>query len=85
MKIGNLENGMRHVNIEGKIVNMNGYMLVVDDGTGMTFVRYRYRNLMDQVSKGNTVNISGCRAVRYSGILQLIMNPKGRISLRGAR
>jgi len=79
MRIGDIENGMRHVNIEGKIVNMNCYMLVVDDESGRTFVRYSRRNLENPVEIGNHVKIYNCQAVNYSGILQLRMERKGRI------
>jgi len=82
MRIANIENGMRHVNIEGKIVNMNGYMLVVDDESGRTFVRYSRRNLEDQIETGNHVRIYNGQVVCYSGILQLRMQPNGRIALR---
>jgi len=79
MRIADIENGMRHVNIEGKIVNMDSYMLVIDDESGRTFVRYSRRNLENPIKTGNYVKIYGCQAVRYSGILQLKMQPKGRI------
>lgn len=82
MRIADIENGMRHVNIEGTIVNMNSYMLVVDDESGRMFVRYSRRNLENQVRTGNRVRIHDCQAICYSGILQLKMQPKGRIVLR---
>ncbi|MCJ7504951.1 hypothetical protein MUP05_00550 [Candidatus Bathyarchaeota archaeon] len=82
MRIADIENGMRHVNIEGKIVNMNGYMLVVDDESGRMFVRYSQRNLEKQIEKGNRVRISNCQAVSYSGILQLRIQPNGHIAVR---
>ena len=82
MKIEEIENGMRNVNIEGKIANMNHFMLVVDDGSGRAFVRYRYRNLKNRLLKGSFVEIRGCLAVEYSGILQLKMNHKGQIISR---
>jgi RNase P/RNase MRP subunit p29 len=82
MRIADIENGMRHVNIEGKIVNMNGYMLVVDDESGRMFVRYSRRNLEKQIEKGNRVRISNCQAVSYSGILQLRIQPNGHIAVR---
>ena len=82
MRIADIENGMRHVNIEGKIVNMDGYMLVVDDDSGRTFVRYSRRNLENQIEKGSHVKIHDCLVVNYSGILQLKMHPKGRITCR---
>ncbi len=82
MRIADLENGMRHVNIEGKIVDMNSYMLVVDDESGRTFVRYSRRNLENQIETGNRVRIYDCQTVTYSGILQLKMQPNGRIASR---
>jgi len=81
MRIGDIENRMRHVNIEGKIVDMNNYMLVVDDESGRIFVRYSWRNLKNPVKIGNHVKIYDCQAVNYSGILQLRMEHKGRIDL----
>lgn len=81
VKIDDIANGMKHVNIEGRIVNMNGYMLVVDDDSGRAFVRYSRRNLETEVTKGSHVKIRGCRAVVYSGILELKMNSNGYISL----
>lgn len=80
MKIEDIENGMRNVNIEGKIANMNHFMLVVDDGSGTAFVRYRNRNLENRLERGNHVKIRGCMAVEYSGILQLKMNTRGQIT-----
>jgi len=82
MRIADIQNGMRHVNIEGKVVNMNNYMLVIEDDSGRTFVRYSRRNLEEQIETGNHVRIYDCEAVCYSGILQLKMRPSGRIALR---
>jgi len=82
MRISDIENGMRNVCLEGKIVNMNGYMLVVDDESGRIFVRYSRRNLESQIEKGNIVKIHNCRAVNFSGILQLRMSHNGHIALR---
>ena len=82
MRIADIQKGIRHVNIEGKIVNMDGYMLVVDDESGRTFVRYSRRNLENEIEKGSHVRIHDCIAVNYSGILQLKMQPKGRITRR---
>ena len=82
MRISDIHTGMRNVSLEGKIVNMNNYMLVVDDESGRIFVRYRYRNLENQIEKGNIVKISNCQAVNYSGILQLKMGRKGNIALQ---
>jgi len=82
MRISDIENGMRNVCLEGRIVNMNNYMLVVDDESGRIFVRYSQRNLDSQIEKGNIVKIYSCQAVNYSGILQLRMGHKGHIALR---
>ncbi len=82
MRIADIQNGMRHVNIEGKVVNMNNYMLVIEDDSGRTFVRYSPKNLEEQIETGNHVRISDCEAVCYSGILQLKMRSSGRIALR---
>jgi RNase P/RNase MRP subunit p29 len=79
MKIGEIQKGMRKVSVEGKIVNMNSYMLVVDDSSGRIFVRYSSRNLDGQIEKGNTVRICDSQAVSYSGILELRMGHKGHI------
>jgi len=82
MKISDIQNGMRNVCVEGKIVNMNNFMLVVDDDSGRIFVRYSHRNLERQVEKGNAVKICNCQAVNYSGILQLRTGHKGQITLQ---
>ncbi len=81
MRISEIQNGMRNVCLEGRIVNMNNFMLVVDDDSGRIFVRYSYRNLQNHIEKGNTVKICNCQAVNYSGILQLRMGHKGHISV----
>jgi len=81
MRISDVQSGMRKVSVEGKIINMNGYMLVVDDESGRIFVRYSQRNLGSQIKKGNTVKIYDCQAVSYSGILQLKTGHKGHIVL----
>lgn len=82
MRIAGVENGMRDVNITGRIVNMSNYILVVEDESGRTFVRYSRRNLEKPIQTGNRVKIHGCQAVNYSGILQLRMQPNGRIALQ---
>jgi hypothetical protein len=82
MKISEIRTGMANVCLEGKIVNMNNYMLVVDDESGRIFVRYSHRNLANQIEKGNIVKICNCQAVNYSGILQLRTGHKGYIVLR---
>jgi RNase P/RNase MRP subunit p29 len=79
MKISDIQTGMKRVSVEGKIVNMNGYMLVVDDESGRIFVRYSHRNVASEIKKGSTVKIHDCQAVSYSGILQLKTGHKGHI------
>ncbi len=81
MRIDEIREGMRHIHIEGKIVDMNQYMLVVDDDTGRTFVRYNYRNLAQPVQKGDFVRIDNGHAVNYSGILQVKLPRNGSIAL----
>jgi RNase P/RNase MRP subunit p29 len=80
MRIDELRNGMRNIQIEGKIVDMNHFMLVLDDKTGRTFVRYNYRNLAKSVQKGDSVKIDNGLAVNYSGILQLKLPRSGTIT-----
>ncbi len=80
MRISDIHTGMRNVCVEGKVINMNNFMLVVDDESGRIFVRYSHRNLENQIEKGNKVKIFNCQAVSYSGILQLKMGHKGHIA-----
>jgi len=71
---------MRNIHIEGKIVDMNQFMLVIEDETGRTFVRYNYRNLTKPVQKGDYVRVANGEAVNYSGILQLKLPRNGSIT-----
>jgi RNase P/RNase MRP subunit p29 len=80
VRIEEIRNGMRNIHIEGKIVDMNQFMLVLDDETGRTFVRYNYRNLAKPVQKGDYVKIDNGQAVNYSGILQLKLPRNGSIT-----
>jgi RNase P/RNase MRP subunit p29 len=80
-RIDEIRNGMRNIHIEGKIVDMNQFMLVVDDESGRTFVRYNYRNLAKPIQKGDYVRIDNGEAVNYSGILQLKLPRNGSITL----
>ncbi len=80
MRIDQIRNGMRNIHIEGKIVDMNQFMLVLDDDTGRTFVRYNYRNLVKPVQKGDYVKVDNGEAVNYSGILQLKLPRNGLIT-----
>lgn len=59
---------------------MNQFMLVLDDETGRTFVRYNYRNLAQPVQKGDYVKVDNGVAVNYSGILQLKLPRNGSIT-----
>jgi RNase P/RNase MRP subunit p29 len=81
MKICEIQNGMKRVNIEGRVVNMNEFMLVLDDGSGSTFVRYNNRNLAEPVRKGDYVSIKNGEVVNYSGILQVKLSRSGLISI----
>ena len=75
------------VDIEGKIINMNEFMLVVKDKTGQIFVRYprKYRPtdewqlLLDKLKIGNAIKLTGCAVVNYHGILQLKLTRKGKV------
>ncbi len=80
MRIEDIHNGMRNIHIEGKIVDMNQFMLVLDDETGRTFVRYNYRNLAKPAQKGYYVKIDSGQAVNYFGILQLKLPRNGSIT-----
>jgi len=80
MRIGQIRNGMRNVHIEGKITDMNHFMLVLDDETGRTFVRYNYRNLAKAVQKGDYVKVENGQAFNHSGVLQLRLPRNGTIT-----
>jgi len=81
---------MGSVDIEGEIVNMNGFMLAVSDKTGQAFVRY-YKKYMPTSERqklkanlkiGNIVKITNCQVVKYHGITQLRLTRKGEVSLK---
>jgi hypothetical protein len=59
---------------------MNPFMIVLEDETGRTFVRYRTRNVIDPISIGDYVDVQNCTVVNYSGILQVRVEPSGRIT-----
>ena len=80
LRIDEIRNGMRNVHIEGKIIDMNQFMLVLDDESGRTFVRYNFRNLVKPVQKGDYVKVDNGVAVNYSGILQLKLPRNGLIT-----
>jgi len=81
---------MGSVDIEGEIVNMNGFMLAVSDKTGQTFVRYykKYTPARDRekikanLKIGNIVKITNCQVVKYHGIIQLKLQRNGEVSLK---
>jgi len=81
MNICEIQNGMKKINIEGRIVNMNEFMLVLDDGSGSTFVRYNMRNLAQPVRKGDHVSVKSGDVVNYSGILQVKLSRGSSITL----
>jgi ssDNA-binding replication factor A large subunit len=80
MRVDEIRNGMRNIHIEGKILDMNQFMLVVEDETGKTFVRYNYRNLAKPVQTGDYVKIDNAEVVNYSGILQLKLARNGTVT-----
>jgi len=79
MKIGEIAVGMRKVTLQGKIVDMNGFMIVLDDGSGRTFIRYRAKDLDTQIKTGDRIQVYNGRVVNYSGILQIRLERGGRI------
>jgi len=79
MKIGEIAVGMRKVTLQGKIVDMNGFMIVLDDGSGRTFIRYRAKDLDTQIKTGDRIQVQNGRVVNYSGILQIRLERGGRI------
>ena len=79
-KIGEIRVGMRKTALQGRIVDMNPFMIVLEDETGRIFVRYRTRNVIDPIATGDYVDIQNCTVVNYSGILQVRVEPSGRIT-----
>jgi len=87
LDIKDIHKGMGNVDIEGKIVNMNAWMLAVNDKTGQAFVRYArnyrptdvWQKLLANLKIGNLVKITNCEVVNYHGILQLKLARKGEI------
>lgn len=88
MDICDIRSNMEHVNIEGKIVNFNRWMIVIDDKSGRTFVRYNrrgktreeWRKVLEQLKIGSYVSVQDCYSVNYSGIIQLKLTPNGQIT-----
>jgi uncharacterized protein (AIM24 family) len=79
MRISDIAVGMRRVNLQGKIVDMNGFMIVLDDGSGRTFIRYRAKDLETEVKTGDRIQVLNSRVVNYSGIMQVRLERGGRI------
>ncbi len=89
MNISEIRQGMTNIEVEGKIVDMNEFMLAISDKTGQTFVRYsrnyrseqEWQKLLANLKIGNLVRITNCEVVNYHGILQLKLTRKGQIIL----
>lgn len=87
MDIKDIRQGMGNVDIKGKIVDMNRWMLSVNDRTGQIFVRYRrnyrtpdkWQKLQANLKIGKNVKITNCEVVFYHGILQLELARKGEV------
>ena len=81
--------GMKNVDVEGKIVDKNDFMLLISDKTGQIFVRYwrdwrpweEWQKLLSNLKIGNKVKIINCDAVKLQGILQLKLTRKGQVAL----
>jgi len=81
---------MGSVDIEGEIVDMNAFMLALNDRTGQIFVRYyqkygpteEQKKLKANLKIGNIVKITNCQVVNYHGIIQLRLTRKGEVSLK---
>ena len=88
MNIREVEPNMKNVDIEGKIVDKNDFMLLVSDKTGQIFVRYwrnfrpneEWQKLLSKLKIGNKVRITNCDAVNLQGILQLKLTRKGEVT-----
>ncbi len=61
---------------------MNSFMLVIDDGSGQMFVRYSKRFLTSPLNVDDYITVHNCRAVEYSGILQITMQRNSRIVVK---
>jgi hypothetical protein len=89
VNICEIRSGMKDTNIEGKIVDMNKFMLLMKDRTGQIFVRYwrNFRSMEDwadlksKLEIGNNIKIANCDAVDIHGILQLKLTRKGQVNL----
>lgn len=79
LRISDVTEGMKNVQIAGKILNMNTFMLVIDDGSGQIFVRYNQRHITNPLNKGDYVTVQNCKVVKYSGILQTTMQRNGQV------
>ena len=54
-------------------------IIIIDDGSGKIFVRYRSRDLADPLAIGDRIRVQKCRARIYSGILEIRLERSGRI------
>jgi len=79
MRIIDLHSGMKHVNVEGRVINMNSFMLYIGDESGTTFVRYR-GSTEGPVKRGDYVRIEDGDVVNYSGILQVKLGRNGKVT-----
>jgi RNase P/RNase MRP subunit p29 len=79
VKIKDISDGIRNVSIQGKIVDMNAFMILLDDETGKIFVRYRSRDLADTLAIGDRIRVQKCRGRIYAGILEIRLERSGRI------
>ncbi len=80
---------MENVDIEGKIVDKNNFMILISDKTGQIFVRYwrnfrpkeEWQKLLSNLKIGNKVKITNIDVANYVGILQLKLSRKGQVAL----
>ncbi|OGD54887.1 hypothetical protein A3K80_01560 [Candidatus Bathyarchaeota archaeon RBG_13_38_9] len=79
VKIKDISDGIRNVSIQGKIVDMNAFMILLDDETGKIFVRYRSRDLADSLAIGDRIRVQKCHGRVYAGILEIRLERSGRI------
>ncbi len=89
MNICEIRLGMENVDIEGKIVDKNSFMMLIRDKTGQIFFRYRkkftprvqWQKIRYGLEIGNKVKITNVDAVNYGGIFQLTLTRKGQVAL----
>ena len=88
MNIREIRPGMKNADVEGKIVDKNGFMLLISDKTGQIFVRYwrnyrpweEWQKLLSNLKIGNKVKITNVDAANYREILQLKLTRKGQVA-----